>query len=242
MSIQHSCGQNVADNERILTGIASLALIGGAMVNCSHMGRAMAATGGILLHRAITGYCPVYDALASRDGEHHLSTEYPDHSKNTVVKKAPRIEHSVRIHAPASELYAFWRQLDNLPRFMGHLRSVECLDSQRSRWTADGPLGMPVTWEAEIYNEIPDRLIAWRSLPGSVIKSAGSVRFLPIADGDFTEVKVNLQYSPPGGKVGAKISEILGADPDEQIVHDLHRLKEMLEVDIEVSGRDRMGG
>lgn len=237
---QKSCLQNVGDNERMMTGIASLALLGGAMSSCSHLGRAMAATGGILLHRAITGYCPVYAALEQREIDAALNPEYPDHSKNTVLKHATRIEHSVRIHASPEELFAFWRQFDNLPRFMGHLRSVECLSSQRSRWTADGPLGMPVTWEAEIYNEIPDRLIAWRSLPGSVIRTAGSVRFLPLADGEFTEVKVNLQYSPPGGKVGAKVSEVLGADPHEQIAHDLNRLKDMLESELERSSLDRM--
>lgn len=237
---QQSCAQNVGDNERLMTGLASLALIGGAMTSCSYLGRAMAATGGILLHRAVTGYCPVYAALEQRASEAALSTEYPDHSKNTVVKKAPRIEHSIRIHASPQELYAFWRQFDNLPRFMSHLRSVECLTSERSRWTADGPLGMPVTWEAEVYNEIPNRLIAWRSLPESSIRTAGSVRFLPIADGEFTEVKVNLQYSPPGGKVGARISEVLGADPHEQIAHDLNRLKDMLEAEFERSSLDRM--
>lgn len=225
--------QNVHESERILTGVVGAALLGMSMGRRSPEGGLMAAAGAVLAHRALTGFCPVYAAMGK-------APEYPDHSANTVVAHAPKVDCQVMIHMPPEELYPFWRNLENLPLFMRHLESVERLDERRSRWTALGPLGLPISWEAEIFREEPDRVIAWRSLPGQAIRQAGAVRFVPRADGEFTELRVSLQYSPPLGRAGAAVAHLLGADPEKQIREDLEQMKRMLEAELEQSSYDRM--
>jgi uncharacterized membrane protein len=85
-----------------------------------------------------------------------------------------------------------------------------------------------VEWDAEIHNEIPNELIAWRSLAGSEVDNAGSVHFMPTANGD-TEVRVVLRYDPPAGKLGATVARLLGEDPSHQVSEDLRRLKQVVE-------------
>jgi uncharacterized membrane protein len=139
------------------------------------------------------------------------------------------INESIAIRRPAGELYRFWRNLQNLPRFMEHLQSVEVLDDRRSRWIARGPAGATVEWVAEIINEQQDKVIAWRSLPGSDVVSAGSVWFRPGLDGRSTAVHVRLQYSPPLGRLGDAVARLLGETPQLQIRDDLRRLKQLVE-------------
>jgi len=110
-----------------------------------------------------------------------------------------------------------------------HLRSVEKLTYTISHWRAKAPAGTVVEWDADIFNEIPNKLIAWRSLEGSDVVSAGSVNFDPAAGGLGTRVTVHLQYSPPGGKVGAAIAKLFGVDAETEIREDLHRFKQLLE-------------
>ena len=119
------------------------------------------------------------------------------------------------IARPRDELFQYWRRFENLPRFMDNLESVTMLDGRRSHWVAKGPLGARVEWDAEIHNEIPDELLAWRSLPGSEVDQAGSVHFTP-AEGGGTEVRVVLRYTVPGGKVGDAVAHLLGSDPERQ--------------------------
>src|SRR5438034_10305159 len=88
---------------------------------------------------------------------------------------------------------------------MSHLQSVKVLDDKRSHWVAKGPIGSDAEWDAEIINEIPNELIAWRSVDGSTVDNAGSVHFLPLRGG--TEVRVILRYYPPAGKLGAEIAK-----------------------------------
>ena len=114
---------------------------------------------------------------------------------------------------------------------MTHLESVEEIGDRRSRWTAAGPLGTKVSWEAEIINERTGELIAWRSVEGSQVDTAGSVRFESCGDGSSTQVTVNLKYNPPAGKAGARLSQLLGVDPDQQIVDDLQRFKRIMELE-----------
>jgi len=139
-----------------------------------------------------------------------------------------RVDETVRIQRSPEEVYRFWRSFENLPRFMKHLRSVDVLDSNRSRWVVRGPGGKSFEWEAEVINEREPELIAWRSLPGSDVDHAGSVRFDRAPDGGC-DLKVSLQYNPPGGKLGAMAASFLGEDPNREILGDLYRLKDMLE-------------
>jgi len=127
------------------------------------------------------------------------------------------------------EVYAFWRDLRNLPRFMVHLASVEPLDDLRSHWKAIGPGGIGVEWDAEIVDERFGELIAWRSLAGADVDNSGVVRFVPAPGGRGTEIHVQLSYAAPGGRVGRAIAKLLGREPGQQARGDLRRLKQVLE-------------
>jgi uncharacterized membrane protein len=142
------------------------------------------------------------------------------------------------IHAKAScivnlapeETYSFWRNFENLPRFMKHLESVEDLGDGRSHWTAKGPGGMAVEWDATIIADVPGEVITWRSLEGSDVDHAGAVRFERAPGNRGTIVKVNIQYNPPAGVIGAAVAKLFGEEPEQQLDDDLRRFKQVLEV------------
>jgi uncharacterized membrane protein len=138
------------------------------------------------------------------------------------------VHESIRINRPASELFRFWRDFSNLPRFMNHLDSVEIVSPTRSVWTAKAPAGMRVKWEADVINEIEGELIGWQSTDNADVATAGSVRFVPVAGG-ATEIIVHLQYEPPAGKLGSLVASLFGEEPSQQISADLQRLKAILE-------------
>jgi len=138
------------------------------------------------------------------------------------------------------EVYRFWRNFENLPRFMDHLEAVTVIDENRSHWVAKGPAGTRVEWDAVIHNEMDDELIAWRSLPGSEINNAGSVHFTPTTDGMGTEVRVVLSYEPPAGKLGVAFAKLLGEEPSKQVADDLRRLKQVMDSgDVGTASRSR---
>jgi uncharacterized membrane protein len=137
------------------------------------------------------------------------------------------VEEAVTVSRPPSEVFRFWRNFENLPRFMNHLRAVSQREAGISHWVARGPAGMNVEWDARIINEIDGRLIAWQSLEGSEVSTAGSVNFRETPRG--TEVRVHLQYNPPAGKLGAAVARLLGEEPTVQIHDDLRRFKQLIE-------------
>lgn len=141
-----------------------------------------------------------------------------------------RVVQAITIGRPARELYRFWHDFENLPRFMKHLRSVTASGEGRWRWSADAPLGQSVEWEAEITEDQPNRRIAWRSLPGADIASSGSVRFEPAPGKRGTIVRVELGYEPPGGRAGDLLARLFGKAPDQTIHADLRRFKQIMEV------------
>ena len=136
------------------------------------------------------------------------------------------VREAMRIDKPISEVYAFWRQLENLPRVLTHLEQVTELGNGRSHWIARGPAGMGVEWDAEIINEVENKVIGWRSLPDSDVVTAVSVNFKPVRDGRATEIAVHLQYEPPAGRAGAFLARIFGGEPSQTIREDLRRLKQ----------------
>ncbi|MGH9308696.1 MAG: SRPBCC family protein [Vicinamibacterales bacterium] len=140
-----------------------------------------------------------------------------------------RVEKVLTINRPIQEVYQFWRRFENLPRFMRHLESVEILSSTRSRWRARAPAGTTVEWEAEILQDRDQEWIAWRSIEGSDVQNSGSVRFKPAPGGRGTEVRVQLQYTPPAGALGRTIAKLFGEEPEQQIANDLRRFKQLLE-------------
>jgi len=139
------------------------------------------------------------------------------------------VEESVAINRPAAELYAFWRSLDRLPAVMPELSSVRILDQRRSHWIAKGPAGWRTEWFADIINDIPNELIAWRTIEGSDVVSAGSVRFETRIRGRGTVVRIKLQYDAPAGKIGAAWAWIFGDSPSHVIREGLRRFKQLME-------------
>ena len=139
------------------------------------------------------------------------------------------VREAARIERPVSEVFAFWRQLENLPRVFTHLEQVTDRGNGRSHWVARGPADLGVEWDAEIINEVDNKVIGWRSLPDSDVVTAGSVNFKPVRGGQATEVSVHLQYEPPAGRAGAFLARIFGREPSQTVREDLRRLKWVLE-------------
>ena len=177
----------------------------------------LAAAAAPLLYRGMKGQWPT------------LVRRSEDTKVALAGSRGIRVRDAVRLERPIAEVFSFWRRLDNLPRFMAHLETVHDHGNGRSHWVARGPAGLKVAWNAETINEIENRLIAWRSLPGSDIVTAGSVQFDAVRAGRSTQVTVTLQYEPPAGRAGDFVARLFGHAPSQAIREDLRRLKQVLE-------------
>jgi uncharacterized membrane protein len=217
-------GINVGRNERLISGIAGLAIGLYALRKRRMRGLLLPVAGG-LISRAVTGRCAVNRALGRNTA---LGEERTSPVASVGRGEGIRVEQAVTINRPREEIYRFWRNFENLPRFMDHLESVTVLDENRSHWVAKAPAEMRVEWDATIHNEIENELIAWRSLPGADVNNAGSVHFTPAGEGR-TEVRVVLSYEPPAGKLGAAVAKLLGEEPSQQVDDDLRRFKQVME-------------
>jgi uncharacterized membrane protein len=140
-----------------------------------------------------------------------------------------RIQHAITIGRPAQDLYDFWRDFTNLPQIMDHLESVEVLGGNRSHWKVKGPAGSSVEWDAEITEDRPGELIAWRSLEGADVDNVGTVRFIPMPDDRGTVVKIELAYDPPAGRMGAAVARLFRRGPEQEIRSDLRPFKQLME-------------
>ena len=213
---------NVGPPERVGSVIAGLALFTCGVKLRGVFGGVLTLLGAFLVHRGVTGKCEGYRRLG-------IDTAANSSDRRGVPEDVGvRVDKSVEVRRSPMELYHFWHQLTNLPEIMPHVVSVTVEDS-RSHWVVAGPFGKQVEWDAEFINEKPGELIAWQSLPGSDVQSAGSVRFEPIGDGQSTRVRVVLEYLPPAGKAGAFLAHLLGSAPDQQLETDLGRFKERME-------------
>ncbi len=146
----------------------------------------------------------------------------------SLGRHAIHVSKSVTVDRPVGEVFRYWRNLENLPHSMSHLESVRVLPNGRSRWTAKGPVGSKVEWDAETLVERQDEIISWRSVEGADVPNEGTVRFKDLG-GRRTEVKVSLTYHPPGGAVGAAIVKLFGEEPGRQVEADLQRFKRAFE-------------
>lgn len=139
------------------------------------------------------------------------------------------VRKAATIGRPRSEIYAYWRQFENLPRFMDHLESVTERGDGVSHWVAKAPAGATVEWDAKVTEERDGEVIAWRSLDGAQIPNTGEVRFVDAPAGRGTEVHVHLSYDPPAGAIGAAFAKLFGEEPDQQVREDLRRFKRVME-------------
>jgi uncharacterized membrane protein len=202
---------NVSQPERWTAAVSGVALTVIGLRRRSILGTVLVATGGILLVRAA------------------MPTDRRRSTRRALAgSRGITVDQSVTIARAHDELYRFWRDFENLPDFMEYLVGVRVLNARRSRWVARAPAGRTVQWDAEIINDEPDELIAWRTLEGSDVISAGSVHFTPTSRGE-TIVRVRMQYEPPAGKIGAAIAWMFGTEPSQSIREDLRRFKALME-------------
>ena len=226
---------NVGFFERLFSAMAGAGMAAYGLTTARRGGLAVGALGGALAYRGLTGHCSCYSALGLDTARHNDATVIPS-------GQGDKVEKSVVINRPAAELYSFWREVENLPKIMPHLEKVESIDRQKSHWTACGPMGKRVEWDAEIFNDRENEVIAWRSLEGSQVDTAGSVHFKSLGHDRGTAVTVSLKYNPPAGKVGSWVATLLGDNPTRMIADDLRRFKQFMEtgeipIAGEVSGR-----
>jgi uncharacterized membrane protein len=137
------------------------------------------------------------------------------------------IQKTLHVRAPVEAVFHYFSDFQTFPRFMAHVRSVEMIDQQRSRWVVEGPFGVPLGWESEIVALEPNRRIAWRTVKATPIESSGEVRFAP--DGEGTRMQIRINYRSPLGVIGRLIAELFGHDPKRQIDGDLLRFKSLME-------------
>jgi len=214
---------NVGDGERVASVAAGslLALLGAGRRDLA--GLLIAGVGGGLILRGATGRCPMYKSLG-------LNTA-GDRQKRTF-KRGIHVDESFLINKSSDELYGYWRKLENLPHIMSHLKSVQVIDERRSHWVAEAPriVGGQVEWDAEITADEPNSRIAWRSLAESQVEQSGSVRFIRAPGDRGTMVRVIMDYSPPGGRLGHLVAKLFGESAEQQIRDDLRNFKRLMEV------------
>jgi uncharacterized membrane protein len=234
---RHQNGASKAGKaERVISGIAGIALV--ALTLRSRRLRPFllpVATG--MIAKALKGQSGTQRGSRGGSGKDRVSPV-----ASVGRGEGIKVEESVTINRPVLEVYRFWRNFENLPRFMDHLESVTVVNDTHSHWVAKGPAGTRVEWDAVIHNEVDDELIAWRSLPGSEVNNAGSVHFTPTPDGTGTDVRVVLSYEPPAGKLGAVVARLLGEEPSKQVADDLRRFKQVMDSgDIMAGSRPHAG-
>ena len=140
-----------------------------------------------------------------------------------------RVERSVTINRPVDEVYRFWKNFENFPRFMRHVESVEMLGGNRSRWRVSAPAGMTVEWEAEMVDDRDGERVAWRSTEDASVQNSGIVQFKAAPGARGTELRVQLEYLPPAGHLGRSVAWLFGEEPDQQLNDDLRRFKQLME-------------
>lgn len=199
--------------------------------------------GGALVYRGATGHCPVYGSLGVSTAEGGAAGQRSLLGSGQSGSQQVRVEAAVTIDRPADELYRFWRDPQNLPRFMSQIEAVTVQSDTRARWKMSTPLGTTLEWDAEITNEVEGKHIAWRSVEGSMVNHSGEVRFRDAPGGRGTEVHMKVNFAPPAGAVGATVAKLFDGATETQLRADLKRFKQLIEtgelatIDGQPSGR-----
>ncbi|MBA3889658.1 MAG: DUF2892 domain-containing protein [Gemmatimonadaceae bacterium] len=224
---------NVGRPERWASVLAGSALAVYGLDRRDAGGTILALLGAALVHRGATARCPLYTALsvstaddADGDGSTPTSPAAAFRASDAV-----KVERSITVNRAPAELYALWKDPLNLPRFMTWLEEVHPIDGRRARWKAKGPAGTSIEWVAEVINEVPDSLIAWKSVANPDIKNAGSVHFRRQRGTNATEVRLVFEWVPPGGRAGMAVAKLLGSNPANRIADGLKKFKRLAERD-----------
>jgi uncharacterized membrane protein len=211
---------NIEQTERIAsvaTGLLLFSLGLGKAIRLKPLGLLGVAAGAYLVNRGASGNC----SLLQHAGK----------DSNEKVNTALVIRETMVIDRPRKEVYAAWRKLEDLPKFMKHLRKVEQIDKKRSHWEANipGGLGTTIEWEAEITDELDGEYLAWRSVWNSIVDNAGEVAFRDAPIGTGTEIQATILYRPPAGDVGTTIASYFNDTFERLLREDLRRFKDILE-------------
>jgi uncharacterized membrane protein len=203
---------------RVAGDVMDLALLGaGFTARRANRKRLAAAAAGVLGVTVVDALCA--DQLA---GLSRLSLRYEKDG-------ALRVRKRITVNRPPDALYRFWRDFTNLPRFMQRVEAVQATGDRRTHWRAKGPAGVTGEWDAELTDDRPNELIAWRSADTRPFQHSGVVRFQPVPAGRGTMVTVEMEYTPPGGPVTASMAKLIGMAPDQQLQEDLRRFKQLME-------------
>jgi len=218
---------NVGQSERAISVAAGsiLALLG--LARRSIPGLIVGAVGGSLIQRGVTGHCSAYEAMG-------LDTTREDgqSTQDDIDERGLHVAISFTINRPAEQLYDFWHNFENLPRIMTHLESVQTQEGGRSHWVARAPglANRRIEWDAQVTRDEPNSVIAWHSLPGADVVNAGEVRFSKALGDRGTEVRINMSYVPPAGRLGNFIAKMVGENPRRIIREDLRNFKRLMEL------------
>ncbi|MBW4672040.1 MAG: SRPBCC family protein [Cyanomargarita calcarea GSE-NOS-MK-12-04C] len=201
-----------SDTERWASLIGGGAMVLMGLKQGSLRGALTALAGGGLLYQGVTKQSTIQKAQEA-----------------IGINQAIKVEKTVTINKPADELYRFWHDFENFPKFMKHLKNVKVSDNKRSHWIANAPLGSSVEWDADILEDRENEFISWASVEGADVDNSGFVRFSKAPGDRGTEVKVVLEYNPPGGVLASAIAKLFGEEPEQQIGDDLRRFKMLME-------------
>ncbi|TMD69681.1 MAG: DUF2892 domain-containing protein [Chloroflexi bacterium] len=216
---------NVGPMERLISIAGGGALTYYGLRHLSLRGALFALLGGDLVYRGITGHCWLYQVLGVSTAEKLRSTlvRLPD---NQGIK----VKRTVTINRPAEDLYRFWEDVENMPRFMKYIQEVSRTGENRSHWVAQSAvLGTRLEWDSEVTHSQAPSLIAWRTLNQTSFAHAGTVRFGPTPYGNETTVTLTLEFRQPVGQVGAITEKLLGYIPEQLALEDLRRFKQLME-------------
>jgi uncharacterized membrane protein len=217
--VSSTSGDNLSKNQAEASDTERWASLigGGAMVlmglkQGSLRGALTALAGGGLLYQGVTKQSTIQKAQEA-----------------IGINQAIKVEKTVTINKPADELYRFWHDFENFPKFMKHLKDVKVQGNKRSHWIANAPLGSSVEWDADILEDRENEFISWASVEGADVDNSGFVRFSKAPGDRGTEVKVVLEYNPPGGVLASALAKLFGEEPEQQIGDDLRRFKMLME-------------
>jgi uncharacterized membrane protein len=214
--------RNVGRNERLVTLGAGTALLLAGRWKGNWTGLGLSLVGGGLLYRGASGYCPMYEVLGISTAPRNPATVIP-------AQYGVKVQESITVNATPEQLYGFWHNLTNLPQVFKHLNAVEMREANQSHWIAAGPANVPLEWDAVTTKDVPNEVIAWNSLPGSRVDTAGSVHFTPTRNNRGTVVTVSMKYDPPGGRLADYLASWFDSDLNAVIHDDLRRFKSVME-------------
>lgn len=219
LSIEPTGKENIDQGERLISVLAGGWLLYKSLKNLGKhpiVGIQGVATAGFMLYRGATGICPVYEKIG----------------KDTTDPEAINITETIIVNAPREKVYAFWRNLSNLPKFMKHLSSVTETSEKQSTWVAHTPGGIvPIKWNAEITREQEGTYIGWQSVQGSVIDNAGKVEFKDTLNGIGTELHIEIDYFPPAGSIGRGVATLFNGVFEKMILEDVRNFKSYAEAE-----------